>query len=500
MQTVVSVATMRHSDAETIQNGVTSRELMYRAGHGVYAGYPWKGPVAIVCGSGNNGGDGYVLASLLWKNGIPCRLFLLSERFSRDGRYYFDQCVEVGIPYEICGETLCFLDYEEIVDCIFGTGFTGDVKEPVASVINAINQSGKTVISVDINSGLDGDNGLSSLCVKSDLTFSIGFYKSGHFLNDAKDHIGELRNLDIGIDLYGRSYRLVEKGDFAPILRDRLQNSHKGDYGYVSLLGGCASYGGAIKLANLSASALRAGCGVAQLILPSSLAPSVSPYLLESTLCLLPDEEGHMLFCPEVLDRALTRHRALAIGMGWGSSPENERILTHILKHHSLSLVIDADGLNTLAGMDRDILGRTRCRVLLTPHLKEFERLSGFSMEEIRNAPIVCAEQYAKQTGVCLLLKGPCTVVTDGEETLLVDRGCAGMATAGSGDVLSGILAGLLGYSPVSPLTAACGAYLAGLAGEIAQKKRNPISMIASDTVLEIGEAMSLLLEARSSL
>lgn len=497
MQPVVSVATMRHSDAETIKKGTEGRELMYRAGLGVFKGYPWRGPVAIVCGSGNNGGDGYVLALLLHKNEIPCRLFLLSERFSQDGRFYFDACVKAGIPYEICGESPRFEEYEEIVDCILGTGFTGAVQGLVRSVIQAINQSGKTVISVDINSGLNGDNGNAELCVRSDWTFSIGFYKSGHFLNGAKDSIGKLCNLDIGIGLFGPSCKLAEMGDFAKVLKKRAENSHKGDYGYVSLLGGCTSYGGAVKLANLSASALRAGCGVAQLIVPSTLSTSVSPYLLESTLALLPDKDGHALFSADALDRALARQKALAIGMGWGSSEENEKILSYILQNHALSLVIDADGLNTLARMDGELLKKTRCRVLLTPHLKEFERLSGFSMEKIRNSPIECAEQYARQYGVCLLLKSPCTVITDGEETILVNRGCAGMATAGSGDVLSGILAGLLGYSPVSPLTAACGAYLAGLAGELAQGASNPISMVASDTVAKIGPALSLMLEAQ---
>lgn len=494
MQKVVSVAVMRHSDAETIRRGVPSRELMLRAGKGILESHAWKGPVAIVTGSGNNGGDGYVLALLLREKGIPCTVFLLSDRFSEDGRYYYKKCLEKGVEIQYFTESTAFLGYSEVVDCILGTGFSGDVSGLVATAIRRINESQAFVISVDINSGLNGDSGASRLCVRSDLTASVGFYKSGHFLNQAKDVIGSLCNLDIGIDLYGESFHLVEAEDLKKVFPPRLQSSHKGIYGYVALLGGCMEYAGAAKLANLSASALRAGCGVATLIVPEAIASSVSPYLLESTLATVPDEKGHMLFDPQRLDGLLSGKKALAIGMGWGRSPENAKILEHILKNQKLSLVIDADGLNTLAEMDQELLEKTACSVLLTPHLKEFERISGYSMEAIQADPIGFAKQYAKARGVCLLLKGACTVVTDGNETLLVNRGCAGMATAGSGDVLSGILAGLLGYSPVNPLTAACGAYLAGLAGELAEAEKNPVSMTASDTVAKIPEAVSQVL------
>ena len=491
MQTVVDTKTMRQSDAETIRSGTDSRELMWRAGVGIFQSYAWKGPVAIVAGSGNNAGDGYVLALCLKDADIPCTLFLLSDAFSADGGYYYGKCKENGIQTRYFSENSDFSEYCEIVDCIFGTGFHGEVTGLAGAAIEAINQSEKTVICADVNSGLDGDNGLSSLCVKSDLTVAIGFYKYGHLLGQAKDCIKSLTCVDIGIDLYGRAVSLAESSDFSSVLKPRKNDSHKGDYGYVSLLGGCAEYAGAVKLANLSCAALRAGCGVAKLIVPASIAPSVAPYLLESTLATLPDECGHALFDPVRLDAALAGQRALAIGMGWGKSPQNAEILAHILKCYSIPIVMDADGLNTLAEMDKALLKQTKCKVILTPHPKEMERLSGISIAEIRKNPVGVAEAFAKEYGVCLLLKGTCTVVTDGDETYLVNRGCAGMATAGSGDVLSGILAGLLGYALPTPLTVACGAYLAGLAGELAERDVNPISMLASDTVAHISKAIT---------
>lgn len=494
MQAVLDVKTMRESDARTIDKGISGRELMYRAAKGVFESYAWTGNTAIVCGMGNNAGDGFALALLLHGAGIPCTVFLLSEKCSADGAYYLELCRSRGIPIRSFSPDLSLCEYGEIVDCIFGTGFRGTPEGIFAAAIEAIDQSRRPVISVDINSGLDGDCGLAELCVRSDLTVSVGSYKTGQFLGCAKDVIGRLVNVEIGIEPIRIKAYLLEEQDAAEVLRPRRHDSHKGVYGYVSILGGCTAYSGAVKLANMSCAALRAGCGVAKLIVPESLAPSVSPYLLESTLALLPDKDGMMLFDADALDRVLAGQAALAIGMGWGSSPAYERILEHILTNYAIPVVIDADGLNTLARMDRRLLQETACRVLLTPHPKEMERLSGVPVSEIRRDPIGVAERYARENGVCVLLKGATTVVTDGETSYLVNRGCAGMATAGSGDVLSGILVGLLGHAPCTPLTAACGAFVAGLAGEMAERAVNPISMLASDTVAHIGAAVSQIL------
>ncbi len=496
MQTVLNTLQMRQCDAETIQKGTPARELMRRAGEGIFRAYLWQGPVAVVAGSGNNAGDGYVLALELQKREIDVTVFLLSDRFSEDGKFYFEQCVACGIPVQYWTPEEDFSAYAEIADCILGTGFSGIVKPEIAAAIKAINRAQAKVISADINSGLDGNSGMGALCVESDLTVSIGYYKYGHFLGRAPDVIKAKCNIDIGIGLYTPHASLVEAADLSHLFAPRPSNCHKGSFGYVSVLGGCREYAGAVKLSNLSLSALRAGCGVSQLILPASLAPSVSPYLLESTLGLLPDRDGHAVFDPDLLDRLLTGKQALSIGMGWGSSPENERILAHILQHHSLALCIDADGLNTLSGMDMNLLRQTKCRLLLTPHPKEFSRLSGLSVGEILEDPVTAAVSFAKAYGVVLLLKGACTLITDGEEVLLVSRGCAGMATAGSGDVLSGVMAGLLGWNPVTPLTAAAGAYLCGLAGELAQKEVGDISMVASDTVKMLPRAMQMLRES----
>ena len=279
--------------------------------------------------------------------------------------------------------------------------------------------------------------------------------------------------------------------DIKDVLPIRKSNSNKGDYGYVAIMGGCVNYSGAIKLANISCASLRTGCGVIRLIVPKSLSNIVAPYLLEQTLFLIDDVNTDMLFNQAQIDVALQKIKALAIGMGWGNGINNEKILKYILQKYEIPIVIDADGLNTLAKMDKSILNETKCKVILTPHLKEFERLSGFSIEEIQRDKNNIVRNFAKKYNVILLLKGPITIVSDGKREIEIDKGCPGMATAGSGDVLSGVLVGLLGYHDASILTLAAGAYISGLAGELAQRDTNDISMIASDTIKHIPEAIN---------
>lgn len=288
---------------------------------------------------------------------------------------------------------------------------------------------------------------------------------------------------------------MLQSKDIQDIFPIRKSNTNKGDYGYVAIIGGCINYSGAVKLANMSLSALRSGCGVSKLIVSKSLSNIVAPYLLEQTLFLIDDMDSNMVFNQAQIDSALNKVKALAIGMGWGNGPYNGQILEYILDNYEIPVVIDADGLNILSKMDKNILNTTKCKVILTPHLKEFERLSGISIDEIEKDKNNIVKNFAKKYNVILLLKGPVTIISDGTNGLEVNKGCPGMATAGSGDVLSGILVGLLGYNAPSVLTIAAGAYIAGLAGEFAQKEINDISMIASDTVHHIPEAINKIRE-----
>ena len=493
---ILRVEEMRTSDSLTIASGISGTELMLRAGTAVFNHTRWNAPVGIVCGSGNNAGDGFVLALLLAEHGVVCKLFLLSERFSSDGRYYFEKCKAASIPYAPFSEQTDLSSFATLVDCIFGTGFHGVAEGIYAAAIRAINASPAYVVSVDIPSGLSGNSGLAEgACVRADKTVSIGNPQPGNYLNMAKDISREIVCVDIGIAPRGDPMYLIEADTLRKSLKPRKQFSNKGDYGYVALIGGSALYSGAVKLSNLSCAALRSGCGVAKLAVPASCQDAVLPYLLESTLVSIPDEDGYMTFRPEIFDALLRRTASCAVGMGWGSGKDNEKILRHILKHYASPLIIDADALNTLARMpDRKaLLNAAKVKPVLTPHLKEFERLSGFSKTELLQDASLHVRRFAKENHVILLLKGCTSVISDGEVTYLVNRGSAGMATAGSGDLLSGVLAGLLGWMPATALSVALGAWICGVAGELAEREVGSISMLASDTLRKLPAAYQLL-------
>ena len=200
---IISVEMMRKSDAYTIANFVPGKELMYRAANGVYESYKeWTGKrIAIVVGGGNNGGDGYALAGILAKNGIKSTVIRVSEKMSEDGKYYCDIAEKLSVEMISFTEETDLKAYDVIVDCILGTGFTGEVRGTARDAIEAINESGAYVISVDINSGMNGDTGEAVLAVRSDLTVSIGYLKTGLVTEAAKEYIGKLVNVDIGIVL-----------------------------------------------------------------------------------------------------------------------------------------------------------------------------------------------------------------------------------------------------------------------------------------------------------
>ena len=493
---VVSVDNMRKSDAYTAEHSTTMRRLMERAGKAIFETVDWRAPVAVVCGIGNNAGDGFVVAALLHDANIPCEIFMLSDKFTPDGQYFYGQCEKLGITIHRGLDEFNLDGFATVLDCIFGTGFKGEVEDPFRTAIERINKSDAYIVCADINSGLGGDSGLGKTCVHSDLTVSLGCFKSGLFLNCAKDIIKEKVNCDIGIEILDEPAYLIEKSDIRRLFEHRPHNSNKGDYGSVALIGGSVQYSGAAKLANIALAALRSGAGVARLAVPESIVDAVLPYVLESTLFPLDEVNGAYSFSYSTVDNLMYRTSSAAIGMGMGRSGEVKRLLEYLLCEYSGNLVVDADGLNVLSKLDKSRFKNSSCKLILTPHPKEFERLCGEKFEEFKGDLIAHAKKYAASTGAILLLKGATSIATDGKTTYLIDRGCSGMATAGSGDVLSGILAGICGWVDDEDLLlgVAAGAYVAGLAGEIAERDIPSASMIASDTVKAIPEAVKEIL------
>jgi NAD(P)H-hydrate epimerase len=525
---ILSVDNMRKSDAATIAAGTPGTELMMRAARGVFGAVSWKAPVAIVCGSGNNAGDGYALALCLNEAGIDCTIICVYDRYSRDGKYYYDKCVDSGVKIihlqntsdesSACQENRLDLGkYPTVVDCLLGTGFRGDVRADLADVIESINSSGAYIVSVDINSGLNGDTGMSSCCVHSDLTVSVGSYKPGHFLNMAKDVIKEKVNADIGIIPQDPSYKLIEESDIKDALGIRKNYSNKGTYGYIALIGGSTRYSGAIRLAYLANAAMRSGAGVVKVALPGDLVHDVASHILESTIFPLSSanrvmstkqdksSDVEVAYNPGEIDELISNVKTVAFGMGIGTGDGAADILRHLLTKYTGNLIIDADGLTLLSRIDLNSQRIKPRNLILTPHIKEFSRLTGMEISEILEDPIGIAREYAARIGAVVLLKGPSTIVTNGNEVYITDRGCPGMATAGSGDVLSGILAAVASYIVGNNdtetkndvcLATAVAAYINGAAGEAAEDKYGSISLVASDTIEAIPYIMSKIIES----
>ena len=492
---------MRESDAAAIAGGTPGQVLMGRAGAEIFRAAAWKAPVAIVCGKGNNAGDGFVLGVELAGAGIPCTLFLWERSFSPDGAYWFRQCEARGIPVRLWAETETLAGFGSVADCIFGTGFRGAVSGEAARMIDLINESGAYVVSADINSGLNGDNGLAEKAVRSDLTVSVGHFQPGHFLNQAMDLMKRKVNREIGIPPRGPARYLMEAEDAAGAFPARKHFSNKGTYGYLGLIGGSLRYAGAIRMASAANAAMRGGAGVVKAAVPRSLCEPLMPLMLESTLFPLREAGGELLFVRSEWEELIRGLRVIALGMGMGNIPAVREGVSFLLREYTGTLILDADGLNGLAALlreDPDLLRNASCSVLLTPHPGEFARLTGRTVPEIQASGLSLAESFAREHAVTLLLKGPTTIVTDGTATWLVDTGAPGMATAGSGDVLSGILAAVCAGDAPLPTKAASGAWVNGRAGEIAQRSVGAVSMVASDTIAAIPEAIRELTGHRS--
>ncbi len=417
----------------------------------------------------------------------------VSDKISDTSRFYRDRYIAGGGKVVGFKEDL-IIKNALIVDCIFGVGFHGAPTGAEARAIRFLNDikvENNYVVSVDIPSGLNGDSGLYDTAVEADETFAVGCFKTGLILNAAKDCAGKLSVVDIGIEPKDTCAFLVETADLRPVLRQRKHFSHKNDFGTVGVMGGSLNYGGAAKLANTSLCALFGGAGISRLIVPDRLIDAVAPYLLESTLSAIKSDGSGAVFDALNIDAALVGLDALSVGMGMGNTEETYKIIEYIIKNKDLKLCIDADGLNALS-KNVDLLKIKRSYMtVLTPHVGEFCRLSGFSSRDVLSDPIGKAKAFAKEYNVILLLKGTATVVTDGEEVLVANTGTAGMATAGSGDVLSGVIAGLLGYNEPSVLSVAAASYIVGYAAQIARKHVCDISHTSLLTAKFIPEAVT---------
>ena len=368
-----------------------------------------------------------------------------------------------------------------IVDCLFGIGFHGEVNEETKRIIDGINASGKTVFSADVPSGLNADNGTTSCAIVADKVFTVGFSKYGLYLNAGKDYAKETIVFPLGFK--GDVGTLVEPEDCAEFVLPRKNDSHKGKYGYIALFGGSENYSGAIKLSNLASSAAYSGSGVVKLVVPDSIAQAVAPYMLESTL-----------YSEKQFDAALKGVSCVGVGCGWGRNADRAVLLDNIFNNADCPVVLDADG---LFAWKQNGLPSYKNTLIITPHFGEMAMLSDTDVMSVRSNPIRSAVDFSLKHNCITVLKGPSTIVTDGKNIMITNRGCAGMATAGSGDVLLGILTAIVGQKHDNLLkSVACATILNGISGEIAQRKYTEIGMTAKDTVDSIRSAIIFLRES----
>ncbi len=492
---------MREADEYTVKTlGVPSLLLMERAGVALAdeaERFSPKGKIVCVCGGGNNGGDGFVCARVLKSRGYNVDVVFYAEKQSGDCRVNMEKWQALG------GEVLAQIPAEcaLIVDCLYGTGFKGGLVDKdlvMAERINALKKRGAKILCADIPSGVNGDNGrVETLAVQADKTLCIGEIKMGVLLGDGIDFAGEIRRADIGISLppNGRYARLTDIEWAKFLLPIRKRHSHKGTYGKAAIVAGSMEYTGA---AYLTASAcLHAGAGYTALFVPSQLLPY---YVLKCPEILLKStNEGDRYAFNEERMQTLLSYDCIAYGMGMGVSEEVAKGAIWLLSHYEGKLVLDADGLNSLACYHQKELARIfqnkTCDALLTPHAKEFSRLVGIGVKELENEGYSIVKEVAKAWKASVMLKNAVSLIVGDGEIAVNATGCSGQAKGGSGDVLAGVIAALCAQGLSAFQGGVLGAFLVGLAAGFGAQELGEYSLTPSDVIAYLGRAFLLVTE-----
>lgn len=424
--------------------------------------------VLFVCGGGIAGRDGFAAAQILYDKKVDVAVFCPERRLSDDCR---------AMRERFCGEIFekpIRRRYSLIVDCLFGTEpytLQGDCMP-----ISFINDSGARVIAYDIPSGLPESGVISGPCVRADVTLTVGGLKHALFLSDGADVSGKIILADLGLELPS-GVEIWDNCDVREFFPKRKSNVNKGDFGAACLLAPTLEYTGSAFLA--ADACLRSGAGYTKLFIP----PEVYPFAIgKIPACILKKFIG--------VSEEILSAQSIALGMGGGINRELYETICKLLEEYSGILILDADALNVLALYGLEPLGNKKCQVILTPHIKEFSRLIGKEVREILNDELILAKEFALKYGLTLVLKSNRTVVTNGTRTAINITGTPALAKGGSGDVLTGFLAGTCARG-VRPYEAACvSTYLLGKAGELAAMDLGEYSPHAMDVLERLPDAI----------
>jgi hydroxyethylthiazole kinase-like uncharacterized protein yjeF len=515
MMRLVKASEMKEMDRLAIEGfGIPGAVLMENAARGasrVFLAHfapPANCRVLILCGRGNNGGDGYVMARYLSGAGFKMTVLVLAELklISGDAFLNLEILRRMGIDVqEVPTEgqwkrkrrLLNGADF--VIDGLLGTGLNSPVRGFYAQVIEDVNSSGKPVTAIDIPSGLNADSGqVMGVAPQADLTVTFGFPKIGHLVYPGAGLVGRLVRIDIGIpdavaERLPDKYRLIEAKDFHDLFASERPDIHKGNRGHLLVLAGSTGKTGAATLTSLGA--LRAGAGLVTLGIPKSLNPVLENKLTEAMTAPLPETaEGTLaLEAEKEILKLMEGKTAVAIGPGLSTYEETRSLLRRIVTRCPLPMVIDADGLNALSS-HLDVLAKCRGRAVLTPHPGEMARLISIRNSEVQADRIGTAEAFAVKHGCCLVLKGARTVIAEPEGVLHINpTGNPVLSSGGSGDVLTGLIGGFLARGWPSAKAAIAGVYLHGLAADRLSEDMGQSGVLAGELLSVIpGLASSL--------
>lgn len=510
---LVTAAEMRRFDERaTEEYGIPSLILMENAGIQVGREVSRLLPggirgkkVLVLCGKGNNGGDGLVVARHLANGGAEVKVFLLAQERDVKG----DALTNLTIYQRMGGKIYSLTDQKDlnalrmallstdiVVDAIYGTGFSGTVPSLIAKAMEMINEAAIPTVAVDLPSGLEADTGrILSAYLKASVTVTLGLPKIGMVLEPGVSIVGELAVADISLPremlentIIPRILLTEELG--RTWLGKRHPTAHKGTFGHLLVTGGKEGMAGAIVLC--AAGALRSGVGLVTMAVPETIYPLVVPQVSEAMTWPLPAALGS-LNGASLQGRELDAFTAMVVGPGLGRHQGSVEFLQSCLEASNCPVVLDADALFAL-NSNIDLLAVARGPVVLTPHPGEMARLIGLSVEAVEADRVGIALRYAREWGCIIVLKGARTLVAAPDGHLFVNpTGNPGMATGGSGDVLAGIIGSLLAQGMDAVHAAGLGVYVHGLAGDLASRQLSQTAMKSGDIISFLPEAWNRL-------
>jgi NAD(P)H-hydrate epimerase len=494
---------MKEMDRLTIESfGIPGIVLMESAGRGcvdaVIRHFPDLGQmkVGIAAGCGNNGGDGFVIARYLATRNVDVAVYLLCDR----GRVRGDAAVNLrlidrlGVPVFEVPDVKAFESYRSQmtqyslwIDALLGTGLKSEVRKPFKPCIEWLNEQQTPVVAVDVPSGLDSDTGQPcGCCVKATTTVTFAFPKIGHVVLPGAEFAGRLEVVDIGIpptvvDQVAPQHRLLTCNDIRRGCKPRKLQCHKGSTGHLLVIGGSPGKTGAAAMT--SQAAMRVGAGLVTLGVPKSLNIAMESLLTEVMTVALPENEDHSfgLSAFEKIMGLLKSKNGLAIGPGLGTGKPAQNLVQRVLQSSPVPVVVDADGLNALVGATAS-LKNLKVPVVMTPHPGEMAKLAGKTAAGIQKNRIGESRRFATRNKVHLVLKGARTLVAHPDGTVAINpTGNPGMASGGMGDVLTGMIAGLIVQGMDVRQATEAAVYLHGSAADTMVRRKGPVGYLASE-------------------